>query len=104
MTWKKLKVPGVPCEINEYGQIREKITVKSGQIVRNRVVPLGRSGPNRQWAFTRVVNGKQKTYLAHFLVARTFLPNPHKYRYLKFKNGKVDDIRACNLEWAPSWR
>lgn len=32
-------------------------------------------------------------------VARLFVPNPHKYSYISFKNGDSTDCRACNLEW-----
>lgn len=97
MVWKKLKLPGVPCEINEYGQIREKITVRSGQLVRNRIVPHVRHG--QYWGITRVVNGKQRNYMVHRLVAQAFLPNPKKLPVVEFIDGNRDHTYKSNLRW-----
>lgn len=35
----------------------------------------------------------------HQLVAKTFIPNPNKYRVVKFINGDKSDVRADNLYW-----
>lgn len=36
------------------------------------------------------------------LVATTFVPNPHNYKYIKFLNGDKLDCRASNLKWMRS--
>ena len=99
MKWKRLKIPGVPTYINELGQIKETINVKSGQIVRNRIIPLTKVDSNL-WGFTRVVDGEQYKYAIHRLLADAFLSNPHKYHVVKFKDGKKDHYALNNLEWA----
>ena len=32
-------------------------------------------------------------------VAELFVPNPHNYNHIEFKNGNSKDCRACNIEW-----
>jgi hypothetical protein len=95
--WKKLNIPGPPTFINEFGQIKESITVKNGKIVRDLIVPHVRTGG--YWGFTRTVDGRQRTYLVHRLVAKHFVKNVEKYRYVKFIDGNRDHTNSTNLTW-----
>lgn len=45
------------------------------------------------------INGVQKNYLTHRLIALTFIPNPNDYREINHKNEIKDDNSADNLEW-----
>lgn len=45
------------------------------------------------------INGVQKFYLGHRIVAEAFLPNPNNYRYVNHRNGNKRDNNVNNLEW-----
>ena len=46
------------------------------------------------------VNGERSCFSLPRLVANAFIPNPEDKPDVVFKNGKVADCRAVNLEWA----
>lgn len=43
--------------------------------------------------------GRGNRFLAHRLIAITFLPNPNNYKDVNHINGIKDDNRLVNLEW-----
>lgn len=45
------------------------------------------------------VNGKQKNYYVHRLVAEAFVPNPMHFPCVRHKDGDFFNNRADNLEW-----
>jgi len=47
-------------------------------------------------------NGKRETFSVHRLVLKTFVDNPFSKPEVNHKNGKKDDNRLENLEWATS--
>lgn len=59
--------------------------------------------PNRRGYVTASIiscNGQKITYRVHILVATVFIPNPHSKPIVNHINGKTDDNRVLNLEWA----
>lgn len=42
---------------------------------------------------------RKKSFLAHRLIAITFIPNPDNLPIVNHKNENKQDNRACNLEW-----
>lgn len=46
--------------------------------------------------------GTVRTFAAHKVIARTFLPNPNDYKFVMFKDGNPENLAADNLYWAPT--
>lgn len=44
-------------------------------------------------------NGKSKEFRVDYLVASSFVPNPHNYKNIRHIDGNLDNNRADNLEW-----
>lgn len=44
-------------------------------------------------------NGESKTFRVDYLVATSFVPNPHNYKNIKHIDGNLENNRADNLEW-----
>jgi hypothetical protein len=43
-----------------------------------------------------------RTYAAHKIIARAFVPNPNYYNVVMFKDGNKQNLRADNLYWSDS--
>jgi hypothetical protein len=96
--WKKLDVIGPECEINEYGQIRQKRIIILGREIENYIrQPL--VDKNNKFYQTFRLDRTQSNRYIHALVAKYFVRNPHEFRYLRFKDGIVGHVGASNLEW-----
>jgi len=46
-------------------------------------------------------NNDKKREIKHILIAKTCIPNPHNYKYVKHINGNITDDSIENLEWSP---
>jgi hypothetical protein len=44
-------------------------------------------------------NGKNTGVQVHIIIAKTFLPNPQNYKFVRHKNGNLHDNRVSNLEF-----
>jgi len=44
-------------------------------------------------------NGESKGFRVDYLVASSFVPNPHNYKNVRHIDGNVNNNRADNLEW-----
>lgn len=52
--------------------------------------------------YTLTIDGKLKHFLAHRLVAETYIPNPENKPFINHKNGIKIDNCVENLEWCTS--
>lgn len=44
-------------------------------------------------------SGESKEFRVDYLVASSFVPNPHNYKNIRHIDGNVNNNRADNLEW-----
>lgn len=44
-------------------------------------------------------NGESKEFRVDYLVASSFVPNPHNYKNIRHIDGNLENNRADNLEW-----
>lgn len=44
-------------------------------------------------------SGESKEFRVDYLVASSFVPNPHNYKNIRHIDGDVNNNRADNLEW-----
>lgn len=47
------------------------------------------------------IDGKEQKVYINNLVAKAYVPNPNNYKYIGFKDGRYDNVKAENLEWIP---
>lgn len=45
------------------------------------------------------VDGESKELRVDYLVAQSFVPNPHNYKNIRHIDGNLENNRADNLEW-----
>lgn len=56
--------------------------------------------PNGDYLYVQLrVNDKNVGFPVHMLMAKTFLENPKKYKYVRHKNKNLHDNNLSNLEW-----
>lgn len=88
--WKQIQEYKGKYEISDEGEVRR---ISTGKILKQKVEKNG---------YVRVhlsVDGVAKSELIHRLVAKTFIPNPHKYKTVNHKDENKKNNRVCNLEW-----
>lgn len=71
-----------------------------------RVRRIGRTRTMKLWSIQRGyrqvglnLSGVEHRFLAHLLVAQTFIPNPDKKPHVNHKDGNKANNRLSNLEW-----
>lgn len=98
--WKKIKVPGPTCYINEEGLIKQSVMIVNGHVYTNVIrKPILLKTGAALMAFRE--DGRQTNKYVHALVAEKFVPNPHKHPYIHFIDGDASNCRAENLMWSP---
>jgi hypothetical protein len=89
--WKELGSEYPGYHVSSFGRVRGL----KGKIFNGK--------PNRQGYVTASIisgNGQKVTYRVHILVATVFIPNPQNKPIVNHINGKTNDNRVPNLEWA----
>lgn len=97
MYWKKC-IYDNSVEISDEGKVRKKLD--------DIILDDGKTYPRGFKYLTPYmygnylhINFNNSTYLLHRLVAEHFLDRPENAEIIKFKDGDVLNINACNLEW-----
>lgn len=103
-SWKDVVGYEVIYEVSNTGKVRSKEgktthSVLHGEKVwKSRILkeknPKGRDVRVSLWK-----NKKDKSYLVHQLVAKTFIPNPSGYKYINHLDGNPRNNNVDNLEW-----
>ena len=78
-------------EISKDGTIRNIVT---GRLIKSKRI-------QRDGYYHVMLGGYkcQKSYMTHKLLAEAFIPNPNKYKYVRFKDHCKTNIDLDNLEW-----
>lgn len=76
-------------EVSDKGRVRN---IKTGHILKPQI-----ASKYAQVYFR--VDGKQKWFKVHKLVAIAFIPNPNNYPYINHKDGNTINNNVSNLEW-----
>lgn len=76
---------------NQYGSTFD--IIKKGKILKQR---LNKGGYLKVYL---IKEGKSKTFIAHRLIALTFIPNPNNYKIVNHKDENKTNNNIDNLEW-----
>lgn len=86
--WKDIEGYESLYQVSNLGRVKSKC-LKNERILKTRKHPNG----------YEIVNLKSKTYAVHRLVAKTFIPNPNKYKEVNHKDENKLNNKIDNLEW-----
>lgn len=100
-----LHIPWI--EVSNMGRVRtlpHKVQVvrlgkKSEMQISGKIRALSRDTRGRAQCHIKVGHGKVKGFLVHRLVAECFVPNPHEYSEVGFKDKTSYDCSMENLFW-----
>lgn len=93
--WKDVKGYAGKYQVSNFGRVKSlnynnigKSRIMKPNIYKTGYVSAGLS-----------LNGKEKRFLIHRLVAEAFIPNPDNYPVVNHKDENTQNNRADNLEW-----
>lgn len=104
--WKQIKGYEGLYEVSSYGRVRSiKREIKRKDklfggynYIEDRILSAG-SNNGYKMVVLYDKNGKHKTYSVHKLVAKAFIPNPHKFKTINHLDENRSNNRVENLEW-----
>lgn len=99
--WKDIEGFEGIYQISNYGRVKSlsRIVFSSPNVARKKKEIIRVVSLNKGYEFVKL---KKETtnYYVHRLVAIAFIPNPENKPEVNHKNGKKNDNRVDNLEWA----
>ena len=102
--WKE--IPGYEgyYEVSNYGRVRSMERVIHDKLrprkMPSKILKFGIDGKGKGYRHCLLyMNGMNKTYKVHRLVALAFIPNPQNYPIVNHKDENPANNRVENLEW-----
>lgn len=97
--WKEIKGNREIYEVSTCGNVRTKNREGArGRHIKGHVLAQ-HDNSNGYPRCDMNIDGKQRSYLVHRLVAKLFIPNPENKPDVNHKNGNKHDNSVENLEW-----
>jgi len=90
--WKDIKNWETYYEINELGQVRNKLTKHI------KAIDTNSAGYKRVTLYNKAYNPRSERFLLHRLVAMTFIPNPNNLPEVNHKDENKSNNSKDNLE------
>ena len=101
--WKDIEKYEGLYQVSNMGRVKSLERFRKGKhnslVFANEKILKGKIDKDGYLEYTLSKDGKLKSYRAHRLVAKAFIPNPNNYPIINHINKIKDDNRAKNLEW-----
>lgn len=92
--WKRIDNAKRHIEVSNLGRFRWKLA-NGGY----KLLSIGGVNSTRKTVTFKLNNSHKYSHNAGKLVAEYFVPNPNRCKFVGYKNGDANDLRATNLIW-----
>lgn len=96
--WRTIKGYEGMYEVSNEGRVRSLDRYAGKNYIKGKVLSMFK-GTGGYTIVSLCINGKNKSFSVHRLVAEAFIPNPHDYPQVNHKDENKNNNDMNNLEW-----